>query len=240
MPASGHARAMTLLSPLVGLGGLAADLLFPSECVGCGRDGAAFCPDCVAGHAAEPRPHVPEPAPPHYPPTWTAGEYDGSLRTAVLAYKERGRRDLHRPLGELLAVAVLAAVGTGDGRLRLVPVPSSRAAARRRGGDHLVRMAAVAVTVLRAGGVDAVALPALRLTRRPADSARLDRAQRRANLAGAFAADVVDRTPGAAVSTVVVDDVVTTGTTLAEAAAALRRAGCRHVVGAAVAGTARR
>lgn len=231
---------MTLWPRLARVADLAGDLLFPSACLGCGTDGPALCIGCVAAYAVDPRPHSPDPPPPDYPPTWTAGDYAGTLRSAVLGYKERGRRDLYRPLGTLLAVAAAAAAGTGDGRLWLVPVPSTAAAARRRGGDHVRRMASVAASVLRAGGCDAEMLPALQLTRRPADSAGLDRGQRRTNLADVFAASGVDTGSGDEVRTVLVDDIVTTGTTLAEAARALRRAGSCRVVGAAVAGTPRR
>ena len=66
------------------------------------------------------------------------------LRRALIAYKERGRRELAGPLGELLGreragpAGRARAVGRG---VVLVPVPSARAAAAARGGDHLARLA---------------------------------------------------------------------------------------------------
>src|SRR4051794_32079540 len=67
-----------------------------------------------------------------------AGRYRGPLRSAVIAYKERGRRDLAAALSTVL-VAPLAQVA-GSGEVWLVPAPSRPAAARARGGDHVVRL----------------------------------------------------------------------------------------------------
>ncbi len=66
-----------------------------------------------------------------------------------------------------------------------------------------------------------------------ADQARLDRAERAANLRGAYAVRPGPRPGSPAYPCVLVDDVITTGATLAESARALRSAGVR-VVGAAV------
>ena len=121
----------------------------------------------------------------------------------------------------------------------LVPVPSSRAALRSRGRDHVRELAVRAAAELRAAGVGA---DVARVLVRRGKSARLGGAggaQRRANLAGSFAV----RGPVPAGLLVVVDDVVTSGATLTEAAAALaaaRPAGLLPVVAAVVAATPRR
>jgi predicted amidophosphoribosyltransferase len=154
-------------------------------------------------------------------PVIAAGRYEGGLRDAVLAYKERGRRDLAAPLAALLAIAV-AALDAPEAVL--VPIPSSGSARRARGGDHVLRL------VRRLGRTSG----ALRLTRAVQDSAGLDAATRATNLAGAFVARP-PRSPGACA--VLVDDIVTTGATLAEAARALTQAGWHTVGGAVVAAT---
>lgn len=191
------------------------DLVLPVRCVGCGRGSSPLCPHCVppAGPVLVPHPALRVSA---------ARTYEAALRRALVAYKERGRHDLARPLAELLAEA-LRGLDPAPGAV-LVGVPSSRAAARARGGDHVARLARLAG---RRTGL-AVAAP-LRQTRARRDSAGLGVAQRRANLAGALVAAA----PADAAAAVLVDDIVTTGSTLAEAARALRAAGWR-VAGAAV------
>ncbi len=113
----------------------------------------------------------------------------------------------------------------------LVPVPSSRRAVRERGHDHARRLAAVAA---RTAGLRS--RPLLVQARRTADQAGLDALQRAANLHGALRAR--GRLDGLPV--LLVDDVVTTGVTLAEAARALRAAGADVRGCAVVAATVRR
>ncbi|WP_344532207.1 ComF family protein [Streptomyces albiaxialis] len=114
----------------------------------------------------------------------------------------------------------------GQGResaraLVLVPVPSARRATARRGHDPVRRIARAAAARLRRDGVPARMLPVLRQRRAVADQAGLTAAQRAENLRGAL--EVV---PGVgslltAEETVLVDDLMTTGASLAEAARAL-------------------
>jgi predicted amidophosphoribosyltransferase len=119
-----------------------------------------------------------------------------------------------------------------------VPVPSTRAAVRRRGHDPTLRITAAAVAALRARGVPVRRVPALAHARRVADQAGLPMAGRAANLAGALH---VAR-PGAVAGrrVVLVDDVITTGSTLAEAARALCAAGAEVPAAAVIAATPRR
>ncbi|WP_225991356.1 ComF family protein [Actinomadura montaniterrae] len=94
---------------------------------------------------------------------------------------------------------------------------------------------AVAVRRLRAGGVPVVAVGGLRQCRRVADQAGLGARARRDNLSGAL--EAVGRAALAGRRVVLVDDVITTGASLAEAARALRAAGADVVAAATVAAT---
>jgi predicted amidophosphoribosyltransferase len=185
------------------------------------------------------RQRMPRPCPPGLPPAMSVAVYDGVVRDVVVAYKEAGLVGLAHPLGRALGVAV-SATALPDDPVALVPVPSSRAARRGRGHDAMRPLTLSAVAALRAEGFDARMVPALRHVRPVADSVGLGATERAANLAGAFGVR-----PGAVAGlrsrrVVVVDDLVTSGATLAECCRALRRAGVDVTAVATVAATARR
>jgi predicted amidophosphoribosyltransferase len=218
----------------------AGDLLLGARCHGCGAAWWGVCPDCRT-ELAERRPRWarPDPCPAGFPRTVTSSAYDPLLRGLVNAHKERQALGLTPVLGRRLAASVhllLRARGVAPGAaVRLVPVPSAARAVRERGLDATAAMAQAAARRLRpdyrAGVVTAlVQAPGVR------DQAGLDARARQANLAGGFR--LRGRPPDRPV--VLVDDLVTTGSSLAEAARVLRRAGV-HVLGAAtVAATERR
>lgn len=223
-----------------------ADLVLPVDCAGCGARARSlrlgFCSSCVTALAAlRPGPVRPDPAPPGLPPCVALGGYDGVLREALLSYKERGRHRLARPLGRLLADVVAEAVGTRPALL--VPVPATSRAARQRHGDHLDRLTRHAVARLRAAGCPAAVAQPLRALPRP-DSATLDRVGRAVAAAQAFqlrparVAALVRLARGRSV--VLVDDIVTTGATLAAVAHLLGTAGVVVRAAGVLAATRRR
>ncbi|MDT0343041.1 ComF family protein [Streptomyces litchfieldiae] len=209
-------------------------LVLPTACAGCGAGREVLCEACrravCAGPARRVRP-VPEPV--GLPPVYAATGYADQPRAVLLAHKERGMLALAAPLGRALAVSVRAvAPAAGAGRaVGLVPVPSTRAAVARRGHDPVRRIALAAARRLRAEGRAVQVRPALRMTRVVADQAGLTAAERRANLAGALAVRPGALRPGDPV--LLVDDLVTTGASLTEAARAVTAAG-GTVLGAAV------
>ncbi|MFG1953613.1 ComF family protein [Micromonospora sp. NPDC048830] len=235
-----------------GVGGLWADLtdlVLPAECAGCRERRATrhgFCPGCVAAlEALRPRPARPTPAPPGLPPCVALGPYAGPLREALLEYKERGRHGLARPLGGLLAEVVAEALGSGPAReVLLVPVPDTAAAARARYGDHLGRLARHAAARLRRAGWPVRVVRPLRALPRP-DSVTLDSAGRARAAEAAFrprAGPVAVGPPRGASrpAVVVLDDIVTTGVTLAAVSRVLTVSGLPPSVAAVLAATERR
>jgi ComF family protein len=157
--------------------------------------------------------------PPPYSRVIAPFRYAWPVDALVRGFKYHGQLAHGRVLGTLLAEAVLAA-GAAVPPL-LVPVPLHPARERERGYNQSWELARVAARLL-----DVAVAPTLCVrTRATPPQATLDAAARRTNLAGAFA---VRRPPGTS-HVALVDDVLTTGATLAALAAALLTAGVRRV-----------
>ncbi|MFI1741933.1 ComF family protein [Streptomyces sioyaensis] len=212
-----------------------AGLVLPVDCAGCGRPRTELCARCrraLARDGRGARRVRPWPAPAGLPRVWAGAPYADEVRAVLLAHKERGALPLAGPLGAVLAGAVRG-LRAGGGPLLLVPVPSARRAVAGRGHDPVRRIARAAAGELRRVGTGARVLAVLRQRRAVADQAGLSARQRLENVAGALEVPGVARRLLAGLPAVLVDDLVTTGATLAEAARAMAVAGGR-VVGAAV------
>ncbi|MFI5914541.1 ComF family protein [Dactylosporangium sp. NPDC051541] len=219
------------------------DLVLPAACAGCEEASArVLCVRCSAAFGAVvPRRTWPDPLPVGMPATFALAAYAGAVRRAIVQYKEKNRHELTGALGGLLGRVLERAVPPAV-PVVLVPVPSTAAAVRRRHGDHMLRLARAAA---RRRPRTEIARP-LRALPRGDDSAELTAVQRAAAARLAFAvrprsANALRtriRCGGAAV--VLVDDIVTTGVTLAAAAHRLAEAGVSVDCAATIAATQRR
>lgn len=196
------------------------DLLFPDRCLACGKTGALLCARCRATL----RPYPPEPPPEGLDDVAVACLYDGALRKAIHAMKYRRVRRAALPLGDLLSEHLRANPQPADA---LVAVPLHAGRLAERGFNQSAELAA---RIAQRSGLPIVA--GLERCRDTGHQASLGRAARRGNVAGAFV--WAARTPPPA-RALLVDDVLTTGATLAACADALRAAGTREVRAVAIA-----
>jgi predicted amidophosphoribosyltransferase len=197
--------------------GQALSLAFPVWCVGCDEPDVTLCAGCRAELAPRTRRTTVGGL-----EIWSGLAFEGVPARAMRAVKSDGRTGLARAL----APAMAAAADRSGAHELLVPVPSSPAAYRRRGYRPVELLA-------RRAGLERRRL--LHIARAAADQRALTRDQRAANVAGTMRAGEV-----AGRRVLLVDDVVTTGATFAEAARALRAAGAIVVGAATVAATPRR
>jgi predicted amidophosphoribosyltransferase len=195
------------------------EVVFPSLCAGCGRRPAPVCPACARTLRA----------PPAAPPpvgldAWVAPlAYDGVARELVARVKYRHARAAVPWLAAVVAGAVVARHASGSFDA-VTWAPTSPDRRRRRGFDH--------AELLARGVAGRLGLPAVAtLVRRPGPpQTGLPSAARRAG--PAFRS--LTPAPGALL---LVDDVTTTGATLAAAARALRLSGAERIVAATAART---
>lgn len=186
-------------------------VLFPVDCAGCGAADRSVCAACLAS-LQQPVIHSRTPG---GLPVRSAVRYEGVARSLVLALKEDNRTDVAPTLRRHLAPL-------RDPVLTLVAVPPSRQAWRRRGYDPVA---------LLAGRT----LRGLEVARQTSAQKSLTEAERARNRAGSLRA----RGPLAGLRVVVCDDVMTTGSTLDEAARALRAAGAEVIEAITLAATPR-
>ena len=202
----------------------AAHLFLGAACPGCHSPALALCTSCRLALSQE-APHIAS-RPMLDVPLVAANDYRPLLERLVPAMKDDGALHLVDELAARLAVSVAELLPEPD--VVLVPVPSLRSAVRARGYDHGRRLAAATARRLGLGW-----RPLLTRTGPGGDQRVLSRGDRRRNVAGSM------RARSLAGPVVVCDDVVTTGSSLAEAVRALRAAG-NEVLGAAVVGDADR
>jgi len=207
----------------------ALDLALPPTCAGCGVEGDHFCARCrPALESRLERPggveigleaEIPQPL---LQLEWCS-PFAGPVRAALHALKYAGERRLAEPLGRALATRWRHA---GAGGELVVPVPIHAGRARERGFDQAILLARVAAGELN--------LPCAAILERHRPTARqfdLDRGARSGNVAGAFrlVAGGQGSRPLHGRWIILVDDVVTTGSTLAACAETLLAAGAAGV-----------
>jgi ComF family protein len=200
-----------------------ADVLSPPRCAACSdllpRAGSVFCAGCAASveRCLPSRSCI------------AFAMYGGALAHAIRRFKYEDASYLSRPLGALLRMACRAARFTAD---LVVPVPLHWHRLVARGYNQSALLARVAAAEVGAR----LATRALIRVVDTASQAELSRAERLTNVRGAFRVRLGPVVRNRSIA--LVDDVVTTGATLAACADTLLAAGARSVTGVVLARTA--
>ena len=200
-----------------------SQLIFPTRCYGCNAIGLSICTLCRREWI------------PHYYKTQTSALsvhsaliYSPTASKIILAAKENGLQGADDLLIEAI-IHVLNKARLDKAYFTLVPVPSSRQSQRGRGRSFIVDLTK---TISKHTGI--AVNDCLQVSRRVSDQSGLTRVERISNMQGAFSLR-----PGSILrgDAIVIDDVVTTGATLQEAARALNSQGF-HAFGSVCAVTA--
>lgn len=198
-----------------------AELIFPSRCIGCSQLGISICSTCRKSWHSHIYHRTIKVLDTSYP-VISAIEYSPIASRVLMRAKEANQEAADQLLVNALSHSLryfLKNFGFGD----LVPIPSRRSATRKRGRDF---MQEITDSVAKSESIKSLQI--LQHQRAVRDQSQLNSQQRSRNIAGAFStsfnlAEVRDS--GNIGPLIIVDDLVTTGATLAEAIRALRTAG---------------
>ena len=206
--------------------GSLSQLLFPVLCLICEQPGEILCRICeLRLTRVKKNCYVGEIT------IWPGAFYGDELASIIVAAKDKNSSASRNFLVQLLVEAFMrATIGlTRDSRVTLIPIPSSSNADRRRGFRHSHLLSnSLAEKVQGRFSEPLEVTEALRVNRRISDQSALNKSQRIQNITGAYSVNPKlgqKLLRGAADATFLVDDLLTTGSTVQEGVRALKVAG---------------
>jgi ComF family protein len=192
-------------------------LIYPTTCLLCNSAGVTLCPTCEIRLESCRQSYLL-----HGFTLYSSLHYNEAAANLILAAKESNERAAARYLAELMAMRFgRAHRELSYARYLLIPIPSSKASDKRRGYQHMVLLARlVSKRITVDHGVECSVAPVLVPARKVADQSGLNAAARLANMRGAFELKAGVDLRGAGI--ILIDDLVTTGSTMGEALRALK------------------
>uniref|UniRef100_A0A7V3JAM6 ComF family protein n=1 Tax=candidate division CPR3 bacterium TaxID=2268181 RepID=A0A7V3JAM6_UNCC3 len=207
--------------------GFLLDFFFPKKCVGCGKEGIWLCKDCYAQILLKGLPFIRLTG--DLDGVVCGSVFEGILREAIHVFKYEGVKELATPLSRLLAQR-FRETGLDFGRVSLIPVPLSKRKELERGFNQAGLLAEAVGKKLGFGVLAGVLIK----TKDTVSQTELKGEERKENVKGSFDFVGEKRLVKGKVLCLV-DDVMTTGSTLNECARVLKKAGAKAVWGLVVA-----
>jgi len=206
------------------------DVVFPQKCLGCKKEGFAFCPRC--------RGRIPWLTSPQSFDTISVWQYEHpSLQKALWKLKYRGKKELAHDLAESMYDKILETIAENDlfsdpsgnmaEKYLVVPIPIHTNRKKERGynqSELLARELALFDTslfLLETGVL-------FKTKETKSQVSVINREKRLRNIRGSFGVRNSEKIRGKNI--LVVDDITTTGATLAEARKVLLLAGAKTVI----------
>lgn len=214
----------------------ARNLIFPRGCAGCDAPDEILCPHCAAAFSyCRLRDLGPRGDGGVRLPAWSAATYQGVARHAILEWKDHDDVELDRVFASIMASLVercgIAGQLTDESQpVMVVPAPSSLTSMRRRGRWHTLPLARAVANALQAQSIEVSVSTALESHTEGGKSVQqISSAQRAQRIGGNIRVTSPSAYRGSTV--ILVDDIITTGSTLRQCAQALRQSGA-YVLGA--------
>ena len=161
-------------------------------------------------------------------PLYFTNFYNSDSAKIILAAKENGNQIAKDLLANSIAQSIRKAVTDLNlsGQIALVSIPSSFAAVRKRGRDHIQDLTIKIISITDTDGISLVNLPILKISRKLKDQSNLNKAQRLSNMSGAYLATSSESSFN---NLIIIDDLITTGASIQEGIRALSGINLRPV-----------
>jgi len=224
------------------------DVVFPKECVLCKKEGASLCLNCLTKYFKFTgfycpfcRKRIPPSDEPkcsdycfsktHIKAVFSLSEYsDKSTKEAVRNFKFSGIYDIGRIFGEFISKNHLLAKLTAKNDFSAVCVPLHKKNLQKRGFNQ---SEILAIAISAGLGIPFLKNGIVKIKKTGHQVETKNKEERLKNLTGAFS--VPDAKLVAGKNILLVDDIITTGATLAECAGELKKAGAKKIYGITIA-----
>ena len=198
-------------------------LIYPPNCLICFATGSAICQGCTNNWQQDVKVGQVVKIPLYF-----TNFYNPDSAKIILAAKESGNQIAQGLLANSISKSMRKAVTDLNlsGEIALVSIPSSPAAIRKRGRNHIQELTYEIINISSIHGVLLINLPILKISKKIKDQSNLNKAQRISNVSGAYLATL----PKIAFDNlIIIDDLITTGASIQEGIRALSEINLRPV-----------